>query len=158
TARFSLLFLLVLFAAPALATPIPGWLREDIPATGSYLWRYLPVSADPSSPLPVILFLHGAGTTPDQYENFVRDAAEAARRVFVPPTSSSNEGGGLGPAARPGPEAPRLARRELRVAARRVAIAGHSAGGPYASLLAYPTVSKSSAVFPLPAPDSPVSA
>src|SRR5436305_2226496 len=138
-AAWAALALLLTLAAPALATPTPGWLREDIPATGSYLWRYLPVSANPAAPLPVILFLHGAGTTPDQYMNFVRDAAEAAKAVIVLPKSSSNAGWGLGPDDQTVAESLRLVRAELPVDDSRVAIAGHSAGGAYAYLLAYTT-------------------
>src|SRR5262249_28190309 len=55
-------------------------------------------------------------------------------------------------------ESLRLVQQELPVDDRRVAIAGHSAGGAYAYLLAYTTISKYSAVFTLSAPDYPVSA
>jgi len=157
-ARWLAFTCLLLSAVPALAAPLPGWLREEIPATGSYLWRYLPVSADPAAPLPVILFLHGAGTTPDQYQNFVRDAAEAAKAVIVLPKSSSNQGWGLGPDDQTVSESLRLVKQELSVDDHRIAIAGHSAGGAYAYLLAYTTVSKYSAVFTLSAPNYAVTA
>jgi len=145
--------LVLLLAAPALATPIPGWLQVSIPATGSYYWRYLPQSADPASPLPVILFLHGSGTTPDQYQSFVRDPAETAKAVIVLPKSSNNLGWGFGQDDQTVAEALRLVKQELPVDDHRVAIAGHSAGGAYAYLLAYTTISQYSAVFTLSAPN-----
>jgi predicted esterase len=157
-AAWAALALLLTLAVPTFAAPTPGWLREDIPATGSYLWRYLPVSANPAAPLPVILFLHGAGTTPDQYMNFVRDAAEAAKAVIVLPKSSSNLGWDLGPDDQTVAESLRLVKQELPVDDNRVAIAGHSAGGAYAYLLAYTTVSHYSAVFTLSAPKYEVAA
>jgi predicted esterase len=149
----------LLFAAvPVAALPLPGWQRFDIPKTGSYFQRYLPASADPTAPLPLIVFLHGSGSFPESYQDYVRYAAETARAVLVLPKSASDLGWGFGTDAETVAESLRLAREELPVDDRRIAIAGHSAGGAYAYLLAYTTISKYSAVFTLAAPRYNVSA
>jgi len=146
---------------PARAADPPGWKRLDVPATGSYLWRYLPASLDPAAPAPVVLFLHGAGGTPDLYKNFVQESAEASRAVVVMPKSSSDLGWGLGSDGETVAESLRLVKADLAPLALddlRTGIAGHSAGGAYAYLLAYGAVSRYSAVFTLSAPYYAVSA
>lgn len=161
-----ILALFVVPAVPALAAtaatpptpPIVGWERLDLPTTGSYLQRYLPAGADPVAPLPVILFLHGAGGAPENYEEFVRDAADTAKAVVVLPKSSSSIGWGIGPDDQIVAEALQVVEQELPVDVSRISIAGHSAGGAYAYLLAYTNISKYSAVFTLSAPDYAVAA
>jgi predicted esterase len=145
--------LFTLGAPPAFAASavVPGWLRADIPATGSYYWRYVPASLDLTKPACLILFLHGSGGTPDLYKPYVVDAAEAAACVVAMPKSSSDTGWGLGNDAQTVSETLRLEQAELAVDGRRVAIAGHSAGGAYAYLLAY-AASTYSAVFAMSAP------
>jgi len=138
-------------AAPAAGAPDSGWLRVEIPATGSYFYRYIPQSLDPAAPAPVVLFLHGAGGTPEAYHNYVREAAEGARVVVALPKSTTNIGWGLGQDEKTVDETLRLVSEELPVDPLRVGIAGHSAGGAYAYLLAYPRVSHYSAVFTLAA-------
>src|SRR6185295_18027943 len=83
---------------------------------------------------------------------YLRAAAESAGAVLAVPKSSSSAGWGIGP-----DEAIVAASRD-RVAAEvgadasRISIAGHSAGGAYAYLLAYGEASHYSAVFTLSAP------
>ncbi|HEY0784217.1 MAG TPA: alpha/beta fold hydrolase, partial [Thermoanaerobaculia bacterium] len=134
------------------AAPPAGWLREDLPDQGSYLLRYVPQSLDPTKPPPLIVFLHGAGGTPEYYEPYLRDAAEGAGAVLAVPKSSSSVGWGIG-----NDEAIVAASRdrvaaEVAADANRISIAGHSAGGAYAYLLAYGEASHYSAVFTLSAP------
>ncbi len=143
--------LCALSAGAASAAVSPGWLRADIPATGSYYWRYVPASLDASRPAPVILFLHGSQGTPDLYKPYVVDAAEKAGCVVAMPKSSADSGWGLGNDEQTVAETLRLVRAELPVDPLRVALAGHSAGGAYAYLLAY-AGSAYSAVFTLSAP------
>ncbi|HEY8022779.1 MAG TPA: alpha/beta hydrolase-fold protein [Thermoanaerobaculia bacterium] len=146
-------------AAPARALDPPGWKRIDIPSTGSYFLRYLPQSVTPLAPAPVIVFLHGAGGTPELYEDLVQQSAENARAVLVLPKSSSSVGWGLGSDEQTVAESLRLARADLAplvLDESRTSIAGHSAGGAYAYLLAYTEVSRYSAVFTLSARFYPV--
>jgi hypothetical protein len=155
--------LLALLAVPAspLAALDPGWGRVDIPATHSFFWRYVPQSLDASRPAPVVLFFHGADTGPTPYKNFVSGAAERARCVVAMPQSSGLASGlGLGWGGetdeRTVTETLRLLREALPVDDRRIALAGHSAGGAWAYLLAY-AGSTYSAVFTLASPWYPVS-
>lgn len=152
------LAVLVLAGLPLAAqTPATGWKEVQIPATGSYFQRYVPRTLDPARPVPVVVFLHGAGGRPELYRSFVLNAAENAGCVVVLPKSSSNLGWGIGADETTVQESLRLVREEMSVDARRVSIAGHSAGGAYAYLLAYGEASHYSAVFSMSAPSYPVS-
>jgi predicted esterase len=146
------LFLLVAgISGMAGAAVLPGWQRADIPATGSYYWRYVPQTLDATRPAPLVLFLHGAGGAPDNYKNFVATAAERAGCVVALPKSSSDSGWGIGNDEQTVAETLGLVRAELAVDPLRVSLSGHSAGGAYAYLLAY-AGSAYSAVFTLSAP------
>ena len=142
--------LVVLSALPLAAAPVPGWKKVDVPATGSYFWRYVPTTLDASRPAPLVLFFHGAGGVPEGYKDFVLEAVEAAGCVVAIP-KSSGLGWGTEADDRTVAETLRLVRQELSVDDRRVALAGHSAGGAYAYLLTYAD-SRYSAVFTLSAP------
>src|SRR5436190_1741862 len=83
-----LLLGLALVAPPLAALPSSGWLKVDIPATGSYYWRYVPQSLGASGPAPLVIFFHGAGSNPDVYQNFVSGAAESAGCVVALPKAS----------------------------------------------------------------------
>jgi len=145
------LALLAVFSPSLTAEVLPGWRRVEIPATGSYFWRYVPKTLDGAHAAPLVLFLHGSGGTPDLYKNFVATAAEKAGCVVALPKSSSDLGWGIGADAQTVTETLRLQKEELPVDERRVSLAGHSAGGAYAYLLAY-AGSAYSAVFTLSAP------
>ena len=120
---------LLLLVLPGLADaqPVPGWRRVEVPATGSYFWRYLPQSVDASRPAPLVLFFHGAGGNPDAYRNFVSGAAENAGCVVAMP-KSSGIGWGTATDEQTVVETLRLVGEELPVDDRRIAVAGHSAG------------------------------
>src|SRR5690348_8688284 len=92
----ALFALLAAFATSSGAAILPGWSRVEIPATGSYFWRYVPKTLDAAHPAPLVLFLHGSGGTPDLYKNFVAPAAEKAGCVVAMPKSSSDLGWGIG--------------------------------------------------------------
>jgi poly(3-hydroxybutyrate) depolymerase len=149
---------LLLLAAPAAAQTLPTavWRRIDIPETGSHVWIYVPASLDRSQPAPLALFFHGAGSSPSPYTRLVTGAAERAGTVVAMPRSSGL-GWGTATDDRTVEETLRRVRAELSIDGRRIALAGHSAGGAYAVRLAY-AGAEHSAVFTLAAPFIPVSA
>lgn len=150
----SLLTLALSIPSLAGAAPDPGWWRIDVPATSSFFFRYIPESLDTSRPVPLVLFFHGAGANSSSYRKFVQKAADAAGCVVVMP-QSYGLGWGTGKDAQTVAEALRLTREALMVDDRRIAVAGHSAGGAYAYLIAYSS-SAYSAVFTLAASFYPV--
>ena len=83
-----LLLGLALVAPPLAALPASGWVKVNIPATGSYYWRYVPQSLSASGPAPLVIFFHGAGSSPDDYMNYVSEAAESAGCVLALPKAS----------------------------------------------------------------------
>ncbi|HSN87299.1 MAG TPA: hypothetical protein VL025_11105, partial [Thermoanaerobaculia bacterium] len=115
-----LLFALV-FAAPAAAAE---WVRVDVPATGSWFWRYVPDSLDRSHPAPLVVFLHGAGGNTDYYKSFVANAAEASGAVAVIP-KSSGVGWGMAADERTIAETLRIVGEGIAIDPRRTAVAGH---------------------------------
>lgn len=151
------LWALVLPAAARAADLPAGWTRIDLADTGTYFYRYVPASLDRSRPAPLIVFLHGAYGNPEAYRNYVRAAAEAAGAVLALPKS---RGVSWTPGVDDAVVAGAIASVEgaLPVDGRRVSLAGHSAGGAYAYLLAYASNPGYSAVFTLGAPYYPVPA
>lgn len=138
-------------AAAAQELPAPGLKTVQIPATGSYFLRYVPAGLTPGQPVPVIVFFHGSGGKPSNYTSFLTEAARQAGAVLVMPKSRSNQGWGEPADELTVSESLRLVREALPVDERRISVAGHSAGGAYAYLLAYQTRSKFSAVFSMAA-------
>jgi len=147
---FVLSVVLLLLSLPLAAAPPTGWTRVDLPS-GSYLWRYLPPGLDLSHPVPAVLFLHGSGGIPDKYRAFVSGAADRAGLVAILPKSSTDLGWGNAQDETIVAESLAAVRAELPIDPRRVSIAGHSAGGAWAYLLAYTTKSGYSAVFSMAA-------
>src|SRR4051812_1629327 len=107
--------LLPLFALPASGAVGPGWRKVDIPATGSYLWRYVPATLDATKPVPLVLFFHGSNGTPEDYKPFLGTAAEKAGCVVAMPKSFSNVGWGFGSDEQTVVETLRVVREELSV-------------------------------------------
>ena len=145
------LWIALAVSATASAAPTAGWQWVDVPLTGSYFLRYVPASLDASRPVPVVLFFHGSGSSPGAYLHYVQAAAEAARSVVALPKSAADDGWGTGDDDVTVAETLRLLRTEVAVDPAHIAVAGHSAGGAYAYLLAYTTRSGYSAVFSLAA-------
>lgn len=144
-------------AAAAASAALPGWLQTDLPQPATYYDRYLPASADPAAPAPLIVFLHGAGGRPENYRSFVEAAAEATGAVLVLPRS---QGVGWGSPLDDQliAEAVRLTQAEIAVDPERVSISGHSAGGAYSFLLGYGQRAHWSGIFALASPFYPVAA
>jgi poly(3-hydroxybutyrate) depolymerase len=141
-------------AAPAAGT----WQQVSLPATGSYFALYVPKSWNQAQPAPLVVFLHGAGGTPMDYEAYLFPAAEAVGAVVAAPKSSSDLGWGLGADDQTVAATVAAVKGMLAVDPQRVSISGHSAGGAYAYLIAYGEVDGYNAVFTLSAPFYPVSA
>lgn len=136
-ARLILLLTFVALPGRAAVDPVgPGWQRIDVPATRSFFWRYVPESLDRTRPAPVVLFFHGAGSSPNPYRDLVSGAAERAGVVLALPRSSGI-GWGTATDNQTVAETLRLLGEELAVDASRIAVAGHSAGGAYSFRLAF---------------------
>ncbi len=146
-------FFLALLAVPSLgAAAVPtGWQKILIPATGSYYWLYVPATLDTTQPAPLVLFFHGSGSVPADYRTFVAPAADLTGCVVAMPKSASSVGWGTGNDALTVTETLRMVRETLPVDDRRIALAGHSAGGAWAYLVAYASTAYS-AVFTLSTP------
>lgn len=136
----------------------PGLTRFHIPATGSYFWRYVPPDLPLDRPAPVVLFFHGSGGRPEDYLSFVTGPAQAAGCILVVPRSRNALGWGAATDELTVTESLRMVREALQVDDRRIAVAGHSAGGAYAYLLAYQKRLHFSAVFSMAARFYPVEA
>lgn len=145
-------------AAPAAGGVARGWQKVSMQATGSYFELYVPSSWDGTTALPLVVFLHGAGANPEVYFSNIGPAAEGAGCVVAAPKSSSEMGWGLGNDDQIIAATSVTAASMVPVDPARVSIAGHSAGGAEAYLVAYGSVSRYSAVFTLSAPFYPVSA
>jgi len=123
-----------------------------LPSTGSYALLYVPASLAANGPYPLIVFLHGAGSRPDDYLTALEPAAEALSVSILLPKSGSALGWGPGDDRAIIDEALDAAGKLLDLYPRRIAIAGHSSGGAYAIVRAYSEPNQFSGVFALSAP------
>lgn len=138
---------LALLASALRAQEIPGLEYFDIPATGTYFWRYVPPNLPTDRPLPVVLFFHGSGGRPENYFPFILGPARTAGCVLVMPRSKNGLGWGDPADEVSVTESLRMTRAAIAVDEQRISVSGHSAGGAYAYLLAYQTRLRFSAVF-----------
>lgn len=144
--------------AGAQGNPSAGLDYFDVPATGSYFWRYVPDNLPRDRPAPVVLFFHGSGGKPENYLKFVVGPAKIAGVILVMPRSRNGLGWGDPADETTVTESLRIAREGVTFDDRRIAVAGHSSGGAYAYLLAYQTRLHFSSVFSLGARFYPVDA
>ena len=133
------------------ASAQPGWRRFDVSATGAYALRYLPTNLV-AGPAPVVVFLHGSGSLPEDWEALLAPVAEATGAVLILPKSVSSLGFGPGADDATITEGLRLTAEEVALDPQRTYLAGHSAGGAYAAVLAYAGSLRVAAVFILGAP------
>lgn len=140
----------LLLSTPALA--ISGVKRILLPQTGSYALLYVPSSLAANGPCPLIVFLHGAGSRPDDYLTTLEPAAEALSVPLLLPRSGSPLGWGPGDDRAIIDEALTAAGNLLDLDPRRISIAGHSSGGAYAIVRAYSEPNQFAGVFALSAP------
>ncbi len=140
----------LLLALPARA--LQGVKRLLLPNTGSYALLYAPSSLAASGPYPLIVFLHGAGSMPEDYLTALEPAAEALSVPILLPKSGSALGWGPGDDQAIIDEALAAAGGLLDLDPRRISLAGHSSGGAYAIVRAYSQPNQFAGVFALSAP------
>ncbi len=160
--RFRPLWIALVLALGAAAAwaqeSTPGLEYFDIPATGTYFWRYVPPDLPTDRPVPVVVFLHGSGGKPENYFPYILGPARVAGCVLVMPHSKNGLGWGDPADELTITESLRMTRAALPVDERRISVSGHSAGGAYAYLLAYQERLRFSAVFSMGARYYPVDA
>lgn len=127
-----------------------GWTALELPGAGTDAWVYEPV-AHPT-PAPLVVFLHGAGYNPEGWKDDLEPVAEALGCVLLLPRAISTTGFGVGADDVAIEEGIAAVAGQLRIDPARIALAGHSAGGGFAAVLAYGTRGRWSAVFTLGAP------
>jgi pimeloyl-ACP methyl ester carboxylesterase len=139
-------------ATPASAELPAGWHRLTLPPpAASYAMVYVPDSLPPGAAAAVV-FLHGAGSSPEGWQATLAPLAEELGLVVIAPRAGSNAGWGVGPDDAIVGEALRQTRAAVALDPARLGLAGHSAGGAYAIELAYSTRWPFVAVFALSAP------
>ena len=150
--------LLVALLAPAerAAAANWGWQRFDLESGGSYALVYVPQSLDQSVPAPAIVFLHGHGSSPEGWQSILGPLAEEQRFVLVLPRAEKSVDGypafGVGADAAIVDEALQHTEHRVALDTRRIGLAGHSAGGAFALVLAYTTPARFNGVFALGSP------
>ncbi len=145
--------LLVLAAGEATAGTVdPGWRRMNSETSGSYSLRYIPASLNQNQPAPVIIFLHGSGSTPEAWQASLSPLADDMEFILLLPRSVHPLGFGPGGDDVTIRETMATLGELIQLDPTRISISGHSAGGAYASVLAFQARSRFSGVFSLSAP------
>lgn len=140
---------LVVATAPAEAR----WHRYATPSSGSYALAYVPTALeDTTEEQPVIVFLHGAGATPADWQPLLRPMADDLEFVLVLPAAAKDRAFGIGHDLGTVREALEQVRDDVPVDDARISLAGHSAGGAWAVVAGYSGLLPVSGVFSLSAP------
>lgn len=127
------------------------WQRFELDS-GTYARWYLPDAAPANEALPVVVFLHGAGSSPEIWFSFLTDLAESRSVVLLLPRSISTFGWGVGDDARSIDEALDRLDQTVEVDATRISIAGHSSGGSFAYVFGLAGPRRFAGIFSLSAP------
>jgi len=135
--------------ASGAAAQATGWTELDL-GGGHRATRYLPRSVRACDPLPMLLFLHGAGGTPEAYAPHLEADAEALGLLLLMPQSSGSMGWSGADTAIINAALDAIS-AELLVDDTRTYLGGHSAGGALAYILTYDTTGIA-AVFSMSAP------
>lgn len=148
--RWTVFALLGLLAASSLAQEA-GWKRFEHGDDG-YSWRYLPPDLVGGQDLPLVVFLHGYGSSPEIYGSLISFPAREAGVVLIAPAAIHSPGWIRG-VDEPTVEAALAAvTEELSIDPSRIGWAGHSAGGAYAIELSYLEARPVAGVFAMAAP------
>lgn len=139
--------LMIIWVSPATAQ----WQTWQIDETGTRVLRYLPAQIG-DGPLPVVIFFPGSGTEPELWQPQLQPAADQAGVVLLLPRAIDLISFGIGADELTVDAALERLRQEVEVDERRIAVAGHSAGGAYAVVYALARASKVSGVFALGSP------
>lgn len=134
-----------------LAAQQSDWLRYEHGEHG-YSWRYLPPALVGATDLPLVVFLHGYGSSPNEYGSALSVPAKAAGVVVLAPAAVHSPGWVRGVDEPTIDAALAAVLAELPIDPDRISFAGHSAGGAYAIELAYLDVRRVSGVFAMAAP------
>lgn len=151
-----LLLLLILLAglsAPAGAAD-PGWRRIEL-GGGRYALRYFPASLAttlPTGPVPLIVFLHGSGSSPDAWQTILAPHAEEQGVVLLMPHAVSEIGFGIGDDLGTLEDAMAALALEIPTDPRRRYLSGFSSGGAFALYLAHDSAGDWAAALGLGSP------
>ncbi len=127
------------------------WQTWQVEETGTRVLRYLPEQVG-DGPLPVVIFFPGSGTSPEPWQPQLQPAADQAGVALLVPRAIDLISFGIGADERTVELALDRLRQEVDIDERRIAVAGHSAGGAYAVVYALARASRVSGVFALASP------
>lgn len=147
----SLLLILCLVAGADLAQGAV-WQHLDIETTSTYVRWYRPDVLAPGDGAPLVIFLHGAGSTPEAWMPLLEEHAEAAGFVLALPKSISDHGWGVGEDHETLRQAIELLAVETTIERQRIGLAGHSSGGAFAYVAGLGGQLRVASIFSLSAP------
>ena len=128
------------------------WQELEIETTGTYVRWYRPDSVPAEAAVPLVIFLHGAGSTPEAWMPLLQDHAEDGAFVLALPKSISGYGWGVGRDHETLRQLLAELPQETPFDRRRVGLAGHSSGGAFAYVAALGGPLRIASVFSLAAP------
>lgn len=131
-----------------------NWQQVDFADEGgNYAWIFLPTSPTTGfDPLPVVIFFHGSGSHPEGWLDFLGAAASAEPVAIIAPKSEEFL------TFHPGADdvtvelALEFLEGTVPIDRNRISLAGHSAGGGHAMVMAYSRRLGVNAVFTLGSP------